>query len=117
MIWLFIAISGAIAVIMGALGAHALIGVIDAKDIERVVTASTYQMYHTILLAVLASFEYRLNNARASIWIFSIAIVLFSGSLYLFAFTQITLFSYVTPVGGLLFILGWLSLVRLKNRF
>ena len=117
-IWIFIAVSGALAVIMGAMSAHMLKDVLAVNDIARIQTAATYQMYHTLLLAVLAVY-YQYNPLKAikqSGWIFALGIVLFSGSLYLYTFSKIQVMVFITPIGGLLFILGWLSLLRLAKR-
>ncbi len=117
-IWIFIALSGALSVIMGAMSAHMLKDILEAKDIARIQTAATYQMYHTLLIAMLAVY-YRYNQHKAaqqSAWVFVFGIVLFSGSLYLYTFTKIHALVFITPVGGMLLILGWLSLARLAKR-
>ncbi|RUM82130.1 MAG: DUF423 domain-containing protein [Candidatus Thioglobus sp.] len=117
-IWIFIALSGALSVIMGAMSAHMLKDVLEAKDISRIQTAATYQMYHTLLIAILAVYyQYKpLKAIQQSTWIFVFGIVLFSGSLYLYTFTKIHTLVFITPIGGMLLILGWLSLVRLAKR-
>ena len=117
-IWIFIAFSGALAVIMGAMSAHMLKDILEVKDIDRIQTAATYQIYHTLLIAMLAVY-YRYNQHKAiqqSVWVFVSGIVLFSGSLYLYTLTKIQTLVFVTPIGGILLILGWLSLVRLGKR-
>ncbi|RUM85847.1 MAG: DUF423 domain-containing protein, partial [Candidatus Thioglobus sp.] len=53
---------------------------------------------------------------QQSTWIFVFGIVLFSGSLYLYTFTKIYTLVFITPIGGMLLILGWLSLARLAKR-
>ncbi|TEU20933.1 MAG: DUF423 domain-containing protein [Gammaproteobacteria bacterium] len=117
-IWFFIAFSGALAVIMGAMSAHMLKDVLEAKDIARIQTAATYQMYHTLIIAVLATYyQYQPSQAvKQSGWIFAFGITLFSGSLYLYTFSKIHAMVFITPIGGLLFIFGWLSLLRLAKR-
>ncbi len=117
-IWIFIALSGALAVIMGAMSAHMLKDMLEAKDIARIQTAATYQMYHTLLLAALAIFYYYkpYKAIQQSAWVFVSGIVLFSGSLYLYTFTKIHTLVFITPVGGMLLIVGWLSLARLSKR-
>jgi len=114
-IWIFIALSGALAVVMGAMLAHMLKDILSVKDIARLQTAATYQMYHTLIMAILAVY-YQFRSLKAiknSCWIFAIGIVLFSGSLYLYTFSKIHVLVYITPIGGLLLIVGWLSLIRL----
>ena len=114
-IWIFIAISGALAVSMGAMSAHMLKDMLVPLDIARIQTAATYQMYHTLIIAVLAVYQQHnpLKAINQSQWLFGLGIVFFSGSLYLYTFSKIHPLVFITPIGGLLFILGWLSLVRL----
>ena len=116
-IWIFISISGAIAVVMGALSAQLLKGILAADDISRIQTAATYQIYHTLALLVLVVY-YQFNPLKhlsSSIWLFVLGIVLFSGSLYAYSFSHIHSLVYLTPVGGVLLIVAWLSLLRLIN--
>ncbi|MBT4122500.1 MAG: DUF423 domain-containing protein [Candidatus Ruthia sp.] len=116
--WIFISISGALAVVMGAMSAHMLKDMLVAKDIARIQTAATYQMYHTLIIAALAVY-YQYNPMQVikqSSWMFAVGIVLFSGSLYLYTFSKIHAMVFITPIGGMLFILGWLSLLRLARR-
>lgn len=100
---------GATAVIAGALGAHALNGVLDAQahDIWRV--AVDYHMWHALALAVLAVGG-RGRAARVAAIAFALGIVLFSGSLYALALGAPRACGFITPFGGLAFILGWIAL-------
>ncbi|HIG89129.1 DUF423 domain-containing protein [Candidatus Thioglobus sp.] len=113
--WIFVAISGALAVIMGAMSAHALKDSLSIEDIARIQTAATYQMYHTLIIAVLTVYyQYKpIQPIKQSSWIFAMGIVMFSGSLYAYTFSKIHAMVFITPIGGMLFILGWLSLIRL----
>ncbi len=117
-IWIFIALSGALAVIMGAMSAHMLKDILEVKDIAKIQTAATYQMYHTLIIAVLTVYyQYKPRKViQQSAWIFVLGIILFSGSLYLYTFSKIHMLVFITPVGGVLLILGWLSLIRLSKR-
>ncbi len=114
-IWIFISISGALAVIMGAMSAHMLKDMLEVKDIDRIQTAATYQMYHTLVIAMLAVlYQHKPSQAiKQSSWIFTLGVILFSGSLYVYTFSKIHAMVFITPIGGVLFILGWLSLLRL----
>jgi len=109
---------GALAVALGAFGAHGLKQIVDADAVATFQTGVQYQMYHSLaLLAVAIIFE-RFPNK----WIkwagscFIIGIILFSGSLYLLtalkATDQMGLkgVGIITPFGGIFFILGWLFL-------
>jgi uncharacterized membrane protein YgdD (TMEM256/DUF423 family) len=113
------ALFGGIAVALGAFGAHGLKNIVSSDVVSVFQTGVQYQMYHTLALLVVAIVYERLPNQwiRWSGYLFSFGILLFSGSLYLITAlkaeeTSIPVFiGAVTPVGGLLFILGWLSLL------
>ena len=112
------AVLGAIAVALGAFGAHGLKKIVSADTVQVFQTGVQYQMYHAIAL-LLAGFLYEKCPPRlvktAGI-LFLTGIILFSGSLYLItagkAMENITLdkAGMITPVGGLAFIGGWLFL-------
>ena len=118
--WLLTAaIMGALAVICGAFAAHGLEARLapDAREIFE--TGARYHMYHALAMG-LAAFAMRgeaVGRARLAAMLFLAGIVLFSGSLYLLALTGNVTFAYVTPVGGLAFIAGWviLGLAALKQ--
>jgi uncharacterized membrane protein YgdD (TMEM256/DUF423 family) len=111
------ALSGAIAVVLGAFGAHGLKKITSAEVISVFQTGVQYQVYHTLALLVVAIIYDRLPNKwiRWSGYLFSIGIIFFSGSLYLITAlkasgkTVPSLVGIITPFGGLVFILGWLS--------
>ncbi len=114
-IWIFIALSGALAVVAGAMSAHLLADILNTKELARIQTAATYQMYHTIVMVALCAY-YQFKPSpiiKLSCILFTLAIVLFSGSLYLYTATYYHPLVFLTPMGGLLFIVGWLNLTRL----
>ncbi|MBA3541471.1 MAG: DUF423 domain-containing protein [Deltaproteobacteria bacterium] len=99
------AINAAIAVAAGAFGAHGLKERLTPHALEIFETGARYQMYHAlamILAGVLA--------ARAPGFVFQIGIVVFSGSLYALALSDVKVLGAITPLGGLAFIVGWLWL-------
>jgi uncharacterized membrane protein YgdD (TMEM256/DUF423 family) len=105
------AINGGIAVAAGAFGAHGLRERISQHSLEVFETAVRYQMFHAlamILCAVIASSGS--SGARTAGWLFQGGIVLFSGSLYVLALTEIKWLGAITPVGGLAFLAGWAAL-------
>ncbi len=110
------AIFGLIAVILGAFGAHGLKDKIDDESLENWKTAVDYQFYHTLALLFLATFSRAKNNLiNISYFSFTTGIFLFCGSLYLLSTREITSLSTtilgpITPMGGLFFIIGWISL-------
>ncbi len=111
------AISGVFAVALGAFAAHGLKQVASPDVIQMFETAVRYQFYHTIAL-MLTAILYKEYGGKLLKWAgysFITGMVLFSGSLYLLSYLKIKSFSMnwvgaITPVGGLLFILGWLLL-------
>jgi len=106
---------GAVTVVVGAFGAHALKGRLTAMGYgEQWKTAVLYQMVHVLalLLAGLCLKEAQQGNVflRTAPWLFLSGIILFSGSLYALALTGQKGFGAVTPLGGLALIAGWVAL-------
>lgn len=108
------AATAALAVMLGAFGAHALRGKLPEHLVNAFTTGVQYQMYHALAL-LLVGFLVQLYPASHLLkWsgaLFAVGILLFSGSLYALALTQIKLFGPITPLGGVAFILGWLILL------
>lgn len=111
------AVYGVLAVITGAFGAHALKNKLDAGQLEVWHTAVQYQFYHVFALLFLSTLNSLNNNMLAwSYYLFTFGIVLFSGSLYLLAtrgllgLGWIKFLGPITPLGGLFFISGWITL-------
>ncbi len=111
-------IFGLIAVVLGAFGAHSLKAQIDSSALEIWAKGVEYQFYHVfalLFLAVVPGFRSRYVNL--AYWFFTLGIVFFSGSLYLLATREILHISFVnyigpiTPLGGLMFILGWATVL------
>lgn len=126
----FSGFSGAVAVALGAMGAHFLkqkleTGIISINSLQAFETAVKYQLYHTFaLLAVILLHEnFHQKMLQKAGYCFMIGIVLFSGSLYLLSTAELTGLSNIrwlgpiTPIGGLFFIAGWvlLALAGMKN--
>ena len=112
-------ILSALAVALGAFGAHGLKKLVDAETVATYQTGVQYQMYHALALLALGILSFRFQNALINYAGFSFVggIVLFSGSLYLISSFKamnktVPGFVYpITPLGGLLFILGWIFLL------
>lgn len=112
-----VGIAGASAVLLGAFGAHALRGVLDARGAELWHTAVTYHAWHGLALAVAAGLG-RGRSRRIAMAAFVVGIVLFSGSLYALALGAPRWVGIITPFGGLAFVAGWLALgwaLRTRN--
>jgi len=108
------ALAGAVAVILGALGSHALGDRLD-DDLLRVYhIAVDYQFWHALaLLATGLWLQWRPHPAlKLAGWAFLFGLIAFCGSLYVLAFSGIHLFGAITPIGGLAFIIGWLAMFR-----
>ena len=111
-------IFGALAVVMGAFGAHGLKPLISADSLEVYKTAVLYHFIH--VFAMLAAGILYLNNPQKLFRLagigFLVGIILFSGSLYLLStrdatgLHNISFLGPITPIGGLFFIVGWISL-------
>ena len=98
-----------LAVALGAFGAHALKGTLEASGLmDAWNKAVLYHLVHAVALLALA-----LNGAgnRASYYLLAAGILLFSGSLYTMALTNVRWLGAITPVGGLCFLAGWAWLV------
>ena len=106
------ALSGAVGVAAGAFGAHALRARLEPRMLEVFETGARYQMYHAIALLGVAWAASRWPGAltTASGWLFVAGTVLFSGSLYAMALTDVRALGAVTPIGGVCFIAGWVCL-------
>jgi uncharacterized membrane protein YgdD (TMEM256/DUF423 family) len=100
------------AVAAGAFGAHFLKDVLDTSMLAVFDTATRYQMYHALGLCIVAWAVDRYPEKRLepSGWFFVVGILLFSGSLYGLSLTGIRWFGAATPVGGLVFLVGWILL-------
>jgi len=105
---------GATGVAAGAFGAHALESMVTAERLAVWETAAYYHLIHAAVVLVLA-LQPRQTQWRLPILGFALGIGLFSLSLYVLVLTGITAFAMVTPVGGLLLIISWLS-VALRAR-
>lgn len=114
--WL-VALAGASGVLLGAFGAHALRGHLDASAMGWWQTAVQYQLWHALALA-LAVHAGRGRARRWAVLAFAIGIVLFSGSLYALALGAPRWVGVITPFGGLALVIGWLALgwaLRTRN--
>ncbi|MFS4494240.1 DUF423 domain-containing protein [Maribacter sp. 2308TA10-17] len=107
---------GVLAVMLGAFGAHGLGKLVDIDAIQTFETGVKYQMYHALFLLVLGSTTRMPEKSKKLIYYFvAIGVLLFSFSIYLLATNSLTSFDFktigfITPIGGLLLILGWLLL-------
>jgi uncharacterized membrane protein YgdD (TMEM256/DUF423 family) len=104
----------ALAVILGAFGAHGLRGRLDAYSISVYEKAVFYHFVHALgimlvaLLGKTGALSYPSQDRIA--WLLFIGILIFSGSLYALAISGVRILGAITPIGGLAFIAGWIWL-------
>lgn len=110
---MFSAISGFVFVALGAFGAHVLSKSLGVAEMAWLKTGLEYQAFHTLAILALSV----LMRQRRNLWFYwsSIALalgtVLFSGSLYCLALSLLRFWAFVTPVGGLFFLTGWVLML------
>jgi uncharacterized membrane protein YgdD (TMEM256/DUF423 family) len=108
----FIAFLGALTIVFGAFGAHALKEIVSVEELKNFETAVRYQMFHVIVLLIVNlyhGFNKKTKQKLSSLFI--VGIVCFSGSIYAITFgIPAKNIWFITPLGGLFFILGWLNL-------
>lgn len=100
-------------VAIGAFGAHALRPVLEANArTETFELAVRYQFYHSfaILFAGVLMYHFPSRNMDRAAACFAVGILIFSGSLYALSLTGVRALGAVTPIGGVLFMAGWVLL-------
>ena len=113
------ALSGLLAVGLGAFGAHALKTRLDDYALGIFQTAVQYHFYHSLALlgvGLMALWYPQSGLLRASGIAFAVGILIFSGSLYLLSVTGVRWLGAVTPLGGLTFMIGWACLAAASWR-
>jgi uncharacterized membrane protein YgdD (TMEM256/DUF423 family) len=113
---IFIAVLGAITVILGAIGAHTLRNTLSEVQLNSFATGVRYQMWHIFAIAgcVLLSKKFDVN-LNASLWLFAIGTLFFSGSIFLLStipvhgMEDVKAIGLATPIGGLILVAAWLS--------
>jgi uncharacterized membrane protein YgdD (TMEM256/DUF423 family) len=106
------ALNAAAAVGAGAFAAHGLRERLEPRALEIFETGARYHMYHAlgmILCAIIAATG-GVSGARTAGWILQSGIVVFSGSLYALALSDVRALGAITPIGGLAFLVGWVWL-------
>jgi uncharacterized membrane protein YgdD (TMEM256/DUF423 family) len=106
------ALSGALGVVLGAFGAHALKSRLSSEYLTVFETGVRYQMYHALALLCLGVLATRVDAPalKLSGYSFVVGTILFSGSLYALTLSGVKAMGIVTPFGGLALIVGWVSL-------
>lgn len=109
--WIGIAaINMAIAVALGAFGAHGLENIVSAQQLEWWHTATLYLFIHALGLLVVGLLIRLKYTTQTTAWLLQIGIIIFAGSLYAMTLGASRWFGAITPIGGVLMIAGWLWL-------
>ena len=112
---------GATAVGLGAFAAHGLKPILDPGQMETFKTGVLYHFVHVLVMLVLSLYANTNKVSIRSFYLFSAGIICFSGSLYVLSTKHLyggdmwNFIGPITPVGGVLFILGWLNLALIKR--
>ena len=110
---LFASILGALAVIFGAFGAHALKNILSEEQLKSFETGVKYQMYHAIVLLLIGfNFNLETTSEKYMVYSFIVGILLFSFSIYGLVISsaknkKLRFLGPITPLGGLLLVCGW----------
>ena len=118
--WIGIAaVNMAIAVALGAFGAHGLEGRVSIQQLEWWHTATLYLFVHALGLLIVGLLIRLKYITQMTAWLLQIGIIIFAGSLYAMTLGAPRWFGAITPIGGVLMIAGWLwlavSVFRLKD--
>ncbi len=105
-------ISALVSVALGAFGAHALRSRLDERMLEVFEVGVRYQMFHALALVAVGFLAQTTARAHPAGWCFLVGTLFFSGSLYGLSLTGAKFFGPITPIGGLLFIVGWALTTR-----
>ena len=107
------AFSVMMSVMLGAFAAHGLKSKLSENLLNTFQTGVQYQMYHSLALILLVILYRQIPQSLLlySAGFMLAGIILFSGSLYMLALTQIKWFGPITPIGGVCFIVGWALLI------
>jgi uncharacterized membrane protein YgdD (TMEM256/DUF423 family) len=102
------AVLALLAVALGAFGAHSLREIVSPERLQTFETGVRYQMYHALALLIMSALP--LKNYRAA-WFILVGTVIFSGSLYVLVLSNVGIFGAITPMGGVLQLIGWALLI------
>jgi len=113
-----IGIMGALSVVLGAFGAHLLSGIISDKYMSTYNTANEYLMFHALALLGISFMNRYISRSYSNTiyYFFVVGIILFSGSLLFLSLKDLTgvglgSLSFITPLGGISLLFGWISLI------
>lgn len=111
------ALLGALAIILGAFGAHAFKKILPSEKLESFEVGVRYQMYTALTLLILGlNFSFEYQSERIAFYLITLGTLLFSTSIYFLAFAaywkkNLKFLGPITPLGGLLMIAGWVAII------
>ena len=111
------ALLGALAIILGAFGAHAFKKILSAEKLDSFEVGVRYQMYAAITLLVLGlNLSFDFQSEQVAYYLITFGTFLFSGSIYFLSFAEywkknLKFLGPITPLGGLLMIMGWIAII------
>ncbi|MGB3066698.1 DUF423 domain-containing protein [Sphingobacterium thalpophilum] len=111
------ALLGALAIILGAFGAHAFKKILPSEKLESFEVGVRYQMYTALTLLILGlNFSFEYQSERIAFYLITLGTLLFSASIYFLAFAaywkkNLKFLGPITPLGGLLMIAGWVAII------
>jgi uncharacterized membrane protein YgdD (TMEM256/DUF423 family) len=117
--FLIASLLGGLGVALGAFGAHALRARLAENLLANYETGVRYHFYHALALLFVVVAIQRWPNSTLPViagWLFVIGIAIFSGSLYIMAFTGLRWLGAITPIGGVALIAGWVCLLLVAWR-
>jgi uncharacterized membrane protein YgdD (TMEM256/DUF423 family) len=98
----------ALAVIIGAFGAHGIKNMVTPEKLVTFETGVRYHFYHAFGLVLLGLYQlHSTAKLKVSHWAFIVGILLFSFNCYFYVLSDMKVFAMIVPVGGTLFIVGW----------
>ncbi len=107
---------GAVAIVLGAFGAHALKKVLTDPQLNTFEVGVRYQMYHALFLLLIANLNFlTLKEKTTILYLVIVGVVLFSGSIYMLSTSTVTkiktsILGPLTPLGGMFLIISWVYL-------
>lgn len=105
---------GGLGIAIGAFGAHALKKtLLENGKLEVFETAVKYHFYHAFVLLILGILIERIQSPLLNYagWAYIAGVTIFSGSLYILSISGVTKWGAITPIGGLILIIGWILLL------
>ncbi|MEK4423968.1 DUF423 domain-containing protein [Solibacillus sp. FSL K6-1523] len=110
------AIQGFLAVALGAFAAHALEDKLDAYGTDIWNTAIQYQMLHAVAIVLAGILMSKaifgeVKQLKIAVICFNAGVIFFTGSLMVLALTGIKVLGAITPIGGVLFLIGWAMII------